>query len=51
VVEIAALYPDLAERLTEFPELEEEDITQALQFAALLLPDGIVPLNIDALVA
>ena len=34
VVEIAALYPDRAERLREYPELEDEDIRQALQFAA-----------------
>ena len=33
VVEIAALYPDSAERRREFPELEEEDISQALRYA------------------
>jgi len=31
-VEIAALYPDRTERLREFPELEDEDIRQALHF-------------------
>lgn len=51
VVEIAALYPDRAERQAEFPELEDEDVAQALHYAALQLPDGISSLNDDALVA
>jgi len=51
VIEIAALYPDRTERQAEFPELEDEDVAQALHFAALLLPDGISPLKDDALVA
>ena len=51
VVEIAALYPGAAERRNEFPELEEEDVRQALHYAALHLPDQIVTLSGDALVA
>jgi uncharacterized protein (DUF433 family) len=51
VIEIAALYPDRAERQAEFPELEDEDVAQALHYAALQLPDGIIPLDADALVA
>jgi uncharacterized protein (DUF433 family) len=51
VVEIAALYPDSDERRREFPELQDEDVRQALHFAALLLPDQILPLATDALVA
>jgi len=51
VIEIAALYPDRADRQAEFPELEDEDVTQALHYAALQLPDGVSPLNDDALVA
>jgi uncharacterized protein (DUF433 family) len=51
VVEIAACYPDAAERIREYPELEDEDIRQALHFAALYLPDEIVPLKDHALVA
>lgn len=51
VLEIAALYPDRAERLLEFPEIEDEDVRQALHYAALLLPDGICRLDPDALVA
>jgi uncharacterized protein (DUF433 family) len=51
VVEIAALYPDRAERAAEYPELEDEDFRQALHYAALQLPDQIVSLEPDALVA
>lgn len=51
VVEIAALYPDRLERLAEFPEIEDEDVRQALRYAALQLPDGISPLDANALVA
>lgn len=51
VVEIAALYPDRADRLAEYPELEDEDVRQALHYAALQLPDRVVPLDPDALVA
>jgi uncharacterized protein (DUF433 family) len=40
VIEIAALYPDRAERKAKFPEIEDEDVRQALRFAALQLPDG-----------
>ncbi|MFN4149127.1 MAG: DUF433 domain-containing protein [Rhodocyclaceae bacterium] len=39
VVEAVALYPDRAELLREYPELEEEDIRQALAFAAGNLDD------------
>ena len=34
VVELVALYPDRAELHREYPELEEEDIRQALAYAA-----------------
>jgi uncharacterized protein (DUF433 family) len=50
-LEIAALYPDRSERLREYPEIEDEDIRQALHFAAAQLPDAIYPLDPDALVA
>jgi uncharacterized protein (DUF433 family) len=33
-LEVAALYPDRAERQSEFPELQDEDFRQALLFAA-----------------
>ena len=51
VIEIAALYPDRTERKAEFPELDDEDVAQALHYAALQLPDGISLLKDDALVA
>lgn len=51
VIEIAALYPDAEERRKEFPEIEDEDVRQALHYAALHLPDQIVSLGDDVLVA
>lgn len=45
VVEAAALYPDRTELKGEFPELEDEDIAQALDFAARNLDDQILPLE------
>jgi uncharacterized protein (DUF433 family) len=51
VIEIAALYPDAIERRKEFPELDDEDVKQALHYAALHLPDQIISLPGDALVA
>lgn len=44
VVELVALYPNRAELRQEFPELEEEDIRQALAYAASVLDDRIVDL-------
>lgn len=35
VVEAVALYPDRAELKSEYPELDDEDIRQALEYAAL----------------
>jgi uncharacterized protein (DUF433 family) len=45
VVEAAALYPDRDELKGEYPELEDEDIAQALDFAARNLDDQILPLE------
>ncbi|MBS0656495.1 MAG: DUF433 domain-containing protein [Verrucomicrobia bacterium] len=42
IVELAAIYPDRAELRREYPELEDEDIRQALIFAASALDDCIV---------
>jgi len=44
VLEALALYPDRAELKREYPELEDEDIRQALAFAATLIEDKVVPL-------
>jgi uncharacterized protein (DUF433 family) len=49
VVEAVALYPDHKELFCEFPELEEEDIRQALDFAAAMLDDKSAPLAIEFL--
>jgi uncharacterized protein (DUF433 family) len=45
VLEIAALYPDAAERRKDYPDLEDEDVAQAIRYAALYLPDQTVLLN------
>src|SRR5579871_6360744 len=44
VLEALATYPDRAELKREYPELEDEDIRQALAFAAALVDDQVVPL-------
>jgi uncharacterized protein (DUF433 family) len=41
VVELAALYPNRKEMLQEYPELEDEDIRQALLYVATYLDDRI----------
>ena len=45
VVEAVALYPDRAELLREYPEVDEEDVRQALEYAAAMLDDKVVPLK------
>jgi len=45
VVEAVALYPDWDELQTEYPELEKDDIRQALEFAARNIDDQIFPLE------
>src|SRR6266403_1781131 len=47
VLEALAIYPDRAELKREYPELEDEDIRQALAFAATLLDDRVLPLPHD----
>jgi uncharacterized protein (DUF433 family) len=44
VVEAVALYPDRKELCSEYPELQDEDIRQALEFAAAMLDDISLPL-------
>ncbi len=44
VLEALAIYPDRAELKGEYPELEDEDIRQALAFAAALVDDKVLPL-------
>jgi uncharacterized protein (DUF433 family) len=44
LIELLAIYSDRAELYQEFPELEEEDIRQALIFVASYLDDRIIQL-------
>lgn len=44
VIELLATYPDRKELYQEFPELEDEDIRQALIFASFYLDDRIIEL-------
>jgi uncharacterized protein (DUF433 family) len=43
VVEAAALHPDWRELKAEYPELADEEISQALRFAAGNLDNEILP--------
>jgi uncharacterized protein (DUF433 family) len=43
VLAALAIYPDRVELLREYPELQPEDISQALEFAALNLDDQVLP--------
>ncbi len=45
VVEAVALYPNRGELKAEYPELEDEDIRQALEFAAKNLDDQVISLG------
>jgi uncharacterized protein (DUF433 family) len=45
VLEALAAYPDRNELAREYPELEEEDIRQALAFAAASLDDRIIEID------
>ena len=45
VVEAVAAYPDRQELLREYPELEDEDIQQALAYAAAVLEDKTLSLK------
>jgi uncharacterized protein (DUF433 family) len=44
VLEAMAVYPDREELKREYPELQDEDIRQALAFAAGMLDDRVLPL-------
>ena len=43
VLEALATYPDREELKREYPELDDEDIRQALAFAARMLDDKVLP--------
>jgi len=48
VLEALSVYPDRAELLREYPELNDEDIRQALAYAAASLEDRIVEFPYEA---
>lgn len=43
VLEAMATYPDREELRREYPELEDEDLRQALEYAAACLDDKVLP--------
>lgn len=45
VLEVVALYPDRGELSREYPDLEPDDIAQALRFAAESLANEIVDVS------
>jgi uncharacterized protein (DUF433 family) len=45
VLEAVATYPDREELCREYPELEDEDVRQALEYAAANLDDKTLPLT------
>ena len=45
VLEALAIYPDRSDLTKEYPELEEEDIRQALAYAAANLDDRVFELH------
>lgn len=47
VIELVAIYPDRQELFQEFPELEEEDIRQALIYATSYFEDQIASLTYE----
>ncbi len=47
VLEILATYPDRKELFEDYPDLHEEDIQQALAFAAATV-DGTIDFHLDA---
>ena len=46
VVKAVALYPNRDELFAEYPELEPEDVRQALEFAAQNLDDRVIALEL-----
>jgi uncharacterized protein (DUF433 family) len=45
VIELLATYNDRSELMKEFPEIENEDIIQALEYSAANLDSSILELN------
>lgn len=47
VLEAMAVYPDRDELRREYPELEDEDIRQALEYAAASLDDSVINIPVS----
>jgi len=47
VLELLTTYPDRAELFADYPDIQEEDLRQALDFAAAAI-DGTIDLHLDA---
>ncbi|MBV7337633.1 DUF433 domain-containing protein [Chloroflexi bacterium TSY] len=47
VLEILAIYPKREDILAEYPELEDEDIYQALVYAAAALEDQVIEFSYE----
>jgi uncharacterized protein (DUF433 family) len=45
VLELLATYPDHPALLREYPFLEEEDLQEALRYAAAMIDDELVPIH------
>ena len=45
VLEAMAIYPDRNELFEEYPELEDEDLRQVLEFAAATMDDKVAELR------
>ena len=45
LLEAMAMYPDRNELFEEYPELEEEDLRQVLEFAAATMDDKVAELR------
>ncbi|MBX3425075.1 MAG: DUF433 domain-containing protein [Pirellulales bacterium] len=45
LLEALALYPDRKDLRIEYPELDDEDIRQALEYAAAALDDRVIELK------
>ena len=45
VLEAMAIYPDRSELFEEYPELEDEDLRQVLEFAAATMDDKVAELR------
>jgi uncharacterized protein (DUF433 family) len=47
VLQLMAQYPDHKELFADYPQLEEQDLLQALEYAAASLEDAAEPLRVE----